>query len=152
MPFSSTVSDLSGESVSADPDEPDPPKRQKSSSGEKRTPLNDAVALRAALARRCKCSKRNCFENFVSQSKFQDLLNFRCHWCSLHKLDQDTIETRLCSAVVSSFCWVVFFLYCSAFGPFGLLLLLVVFFRPLTESRRSLRTNALGSCWAFEFA
>lgn len=74
-----------------------------------RMPLDDQQYLKSCLAKRCKCSKQNCFEPFVEETKFSELLTFRQEWCALHKLDQDNLVPRHCEIQNSSFIFSPFF-------------------------------------------
>ena len=55
--------------------------------------LNDPVHLRATLGKKCRCKKKNCFETFTPTERFQSWLAFRNEFVSMHKVDQDRIET-----------------------------------------------------------
>ena len=67
-----------------------PPKRNPAA---KAVALNDPVRLRATLGKNCRCKKQNCFEAFTSRERFQSLTEFRNEFVSMHKIDQDRIET-----------------------------------------------------------
>ena len=57
-------------------------------------------SLRAILGTKCMCKRCNCFQKFVADSDFKQLLEYRTHFFSLHKLDQDHFVPDLCLAVV----------------------------------------------------
>ena len=64
--------------------------------------VSDETGLRAMLGKpKCHCRKQ-CLMQFVDDSNFAELLEFRQAWASLHKLDQDT-EVRWFDFLVENF-------------------------------------------------
>ena len=53
--------------------------------------------MRSVLQKECKGCKRCCLIDFMPRKRFQELMEFREHWLSLHKLDQDRLVSFLCS-------------------------------------------------------
>lgn len=51
--------------------------------------------LRSVLARECGCKRKTCFQQFISEPAFRELLDYRCHWYELHKMDQDQFAPGL---------------------------------------------------------
>ena len=91
------MNDLSDDESSCTLDDAPPPRpKRKRKHQSSRMPLDDQQYLRSCLAKRSKCSKQNCFEPFVEETKFSELLTFRQEWCALRKLDQDNLVPRHC--------------------------------------------------------
>lgn len=57
--------------------------------------LADEAAIRAMLGRpKCHC-KRKCLSQFSEDAAFEELRSFRSDWGSMHKLDQDQVDSSL---------------------------------------------------------
>lgn len=97
MPLSAAVDQLSDDSPSAAPPEqsdgaPKAPRKRKRSVGDRdaeKLKKSSEEYLRSLLGRRCSCKKANCFQQFTEPETFSKLQDYRRHWLSLHKLDQD---------------------------------------------------------------
>ena len=55
--------------------------------------LDDPIHLRAVLGKRCSCKKRDCFGQFSGTKAFAEFQQYRADFKSLHKLDQDRVDT-----------------------------------------------------------
>ena len=55
--------------------------------------LDDPTHLRAVLGKRCSCKQRDCFGQFSGPKEFAEFLKYRVDFKSLHKLDQDRVDT-----------------------------------------------------------
>ena len=67
--------------------------------------LTQTVHCRALLGRVCKSCKRSCLNVFLEKNRLERFLDFRKHWKSIHKLDQDKIVSLL-HLVLVLFLWV----------------------------------------------
>ena len=55
--------------------------------------LDDPIHLQAVLGKRCSCKKRDCFGQFSGPKEFAEFHQYRTDSKSLHKLDQDRVDT-----------------------------------------------------------